>query len=35
LGGVWFQGKLNGKLGSVFGSTSSNWSTDLIAVLPD
>lgn len=23
LGGVWFQGKLNGKLGSVFGSTSS------------
>jgi NAD(P)H dehydrogenase (quinone) len=23
LGGVWFQGKLNGKVGSVFGSTSS------------
>lgn len=23
LGGVWFQGKLNGKLGSVFGSTGS------------
>ncbi len=23
LGGVWFQGKLNGKLGGVFGSTSS------------
>ena len=23
LGGIWFQGKLNGKLGSVFGSTSS------------
>jgi NAD(P)H dehydrogenase (quinone) len=23
LGGIWFQGKLNGKVGSVFGSTSS------------
>jgi NAD(P)H dehydrogenase (quinone) len=23
LGGLWFQGKLNGKVGSVFGSTSS------------
>jgi NAD(P)H dehydrogenase (quinone) len=23
LGGLWFQGKLNGKAGSVFGSTSS------------
>jgi NAD(P)H dehydrogenase (quinone) len=23
LGGVWFQGKLNGKVGGVFGSTSS------------
>jgi NAD(P)H dehydrogenase (quinone) len=23
LGGVWFQGKLNGKVGAVFGSTSS------------
>lgn len=37
LGGLWFQGKLNGKVGSVFGSTSSqhggNEST-LLSVFP-